>query len=219
MFTFATTIEQLASENSVLPLDTRLQDPLVRYRLANQLDTEYRLFEALHSEAHYISPFDMVICLSGRGNLQGTLCLADKKKLAKQGRDSSSIDTLDTLDRFRASVILAKIQNTYNEKLNCQKRALIYFNGTKEQTEQLRAIVTSKKEFLGYPSQWIMIDDIAMDSTLGQGIALRLFLEKIKHLFSTPPKLLFISNTYHIPRVLRTFGSYSPLLKPNFYLK
>ncbi|HXH54763.1 MAG TPA: hypothetical protein VNK03_03355, partial [Gammaproteobacteria bacterium] len=179
---------------------------------------EYKLFETLHSKAHYISPFDMVICLSGRGNLQGTLCLADKGKLAKQGRNSLSIDTLDTMDRFRASVTLAKIQNAYNQKLNCQKRVLIYFNGTKEQNEQLRAIVTSKKKFLGYPSQWIMIDDIPMDSTLGQGIALRLFLEKIKHLFSAPPKLLFISNTYHIPRVLRTFGSDSPLLKPNFYL-
>ena len=72
MFTFATTvIEQLSSENRFQPADTRwLDEPLVKYQLARQLDTEYKLFETLHSMPHHINLFDMAICLSGRGNLQ-----------------------------------------------------------------------------------------------------------------------------------------------------
>lgn len=218
MFTFGTTaIEKLASENRS-QLGMRRLNRVAKKQLASQLDTEYKLFESLHSNLHYLSAFDMVVCLSGRGNLEGTLCQADKEKLAKQGRDSASIDTLDTIDRFRASVNLAKMQNAYNMKFNCQKRVLIYFNGTQEQNKQLRAILRKEKSFLGYPSRWIVVDDILMDNTVGQCIALRLFLEKTKHLFNATPRLLFISNTYHIIRVLRTFGCNSPLMEPDFYL-
>jgi len=36
---------------------------------------------------------------------------------------------------------------------------------------------------------------------------------------SENPKFVFASSSYHIPRVLRTFGSDSPLMSPEFYLK
>lgn len=158
---------------------------------------------------------DMLICLSGRGNFNGDFTITDHAKFKKQGRecDLSNIDTSDTCRRMAMTIEILKAYHR-----NTGKVAPIFFNGSKEQNNQLRDILSSQGHYLGVPPCLFVIDDIPMDTTVGQAIGLRVFVEKHKNMFGLRnPKFVFVSSSYHVPRVLRTFGSDSPLMRPKFY--
>lgn len=170
-------------------------------------------FEAITDQ----DPVDMFICLSGRGNFEGGFTAADSAKFKAQGRECevSNINTLDTCQRMHVTV---NLHNLYFKKTG--KRVPIFFNGLKEQNEQLRKILARQAHYLGVQASHFIIDEIPLDNTVGQSIGLRVFVENNKHMFCEDgPKLVFVSDTYHIRRVVRTFGSDSPLFTSGFYLK
>ena len=158
---------------------------------------------------------DLFICLSGRGTFEGKLTKADQKKFKQNGRecDLSTIDTHDTLDRMKKTISLAKL---YYKQTG--RYVPIYFNGVKEQNDQFRSILEIRDYYQGYPAKLFIINDIPLDNTVGQCIALRYFVEKNPGIFqSNRPHLFFVSSTFHMTRVSYTFGLPSPLLSAEFY--
>jgi hypothetical protein len=178
-------------------------------------ELEFDIAQQINPQIIPCDGVDIVVCLSGRGTFNHTVHVADGNKLKRNAND---LDPDDTYRRFAFAVKIAREQTSLNQRLGLNKPVVLYFNGVEEQNIQLRNLLKNHKTLLGYPTEHFVVDDILMDNTVGQCIGLRLYLESIVGKFGHSPKLLFVSSTYHMPRVFRTFGNDSPLLRPNFYL-
>lgn len=185
------------------------------HALTDQLNYEFSMAECSTPQFENLGRIDLFVCLSGRGTFEARLTRADKEKFQHIGRETKlfEIDTQDTCNRMAYTIKLAA---RYSKHVG--KTIPIYFNGVKEQNEQLREILSKQKNINDYPATGIIIDDIPLDNTVGQCIGLNCFMENHKELFNQEhPALCLVSSTYHIPRVLRTFGMSSPLLYSDFY--
>lgn len=189
---------------------------LTAYNLTKSLNEELSIVESTNPLTSIGNQqIDMFICLSGRGTFSGAFTKADRIKFQQQkiDRDLSEIDTSDTCRRMETTIALLRAYHR-----NTGKLARIFFNGVKEQNDQLRHILSTQGNYLGVPASLFIIDDIPLDNTIGQAISLRVFIERNAHMFNANgPRLVFVSSSYHVPRVLRTFGASSPLMNPEFY--